>query len=204
MDWLQFVSSVISSLAWPSAVVFLGLVFREQVRALLSKMKTLKAPGGIEADFTERLNEVVEEVKAVPEPANPPAQGAVQLPYKEEHVDDDAQQVYGPVRTSALILDAWRSIENVIYDLSESYQKERPKSGTWLSIINRMNALELVPRPLLKVILNLSALRNKVAHSRFEPDDSAARSYLETSQKVVTSLESIREQIGMLPNQDND
>lgn len=45
MDSLQFTSSVIGSLAWPLVVLALGFMFRDQVKSLLTKLKTLKGPG---------------------------------------------------------------------------------------------------------------------------------------------------------------
>src|SRR4051794_33073976 len=64
MDLLQFISTMTGHLAWPLAAVLLGFMFREQVRKLLDKMKSLKAPG-IEASFAEQAQVIAIEAKRV-------------------------------------------------------------------------------------------------------------------------------------------
>ncbi|HVZ44597.1 MAG TPA: hypothetical protein VHA82_12375 [Ramlibacter sp.] len=197
MDWLQFIASVIGSLAWPTAAVVLGFMFREQVRKLLDKMKTLKAPGGIEAAFTEQVSEVAAEVKYIPEPASSAKKenAVATVPYQEQSADDLAGYLVGPIRPTAAILDTWRSIEAYIYELYRAYWHEEPKSGTWLSIVKGFNNFEIFSDELLKIVLDMGRLRNQVAHSRFEPDEDAARDYVSTAQRVLATLAGVRERI---------
>ncbi len=50
VDWLAFVASLIASLAWPLAIIFVVLVFRGELRGLLARLQRAKAPG-FEASF---------------------------------------------------------------------------------------------------------------------------------------------------------
>src|SRR5688500_7471478 len=64
MDWFQFLSSLVSSLAWPVAVLVLGMLFKAQVKELLAKMTTFKGPG-IEASFGVQVQEVRADAKQI-------------------------------------------------------------------------------------------------------------------------------------------
>src|SRR5438105_2158897 len=59
MTGWQFAASVISSLAWPVAVVVLAIVFRAPLRRLVSgDVRRWKAgPSGLEVEFSEPLDE---------------------------------------------------------------------------------------------------------------------------------------------------
>ena len=45
MDWLQFVSSVIHSLAWPAAVVLAAYFLRSQIGQVIPRIRSVKGPG---------------------------------------------------------------------------------------------------------------------------------------------------------------
>ena len=58
MDWLQFWSSIVSSLAWPVCAVLISLVFRKKLGELLAKITKLELPGGISTEFDRGLANV--------------------------------------------------------------------------------------------------------------------------------------------------
>jgi hypothetical protein len=57
MDWLQFISSIINSLAWPAAVVVFLLIIRKRLGGLVERLIELHLPGGAKAIFKEALAE---------------------------------------------------------------------------------------------------------------------------------------------------
>src|SRR5260370_22563004 len=65
MNGWQFGASVIGSLAWPTAVVLLAVVFRRSVGQLLTgDVKRWKAgPSGLEVEFQESLPAIRQEVQ---------------------------------------------------------------------------------------------------------------------------------------------
>src|SRR5437660_1641891 len=73
MDWKQFSASVISSLAWPIALVAVVLIFRERLENLLKQVKKIGA-GGVNLELSEQVaavrdaGEVVEAEQNVPPP----------------------------------------------------------------------------------------------------------------------------------------
>ncbi|MBB2959824.1 hypothetical protein [Methylobacterium sp. R2-1] len=57
MDWLQFFSSIIASLAWPSVVALLLILLRSQLASLAQRLEELTLPGGAKASFKELIQE---------------------------------------------------------------------------------------------------------------------------------------------------
>jgi hypothetical protein len=66
MDTKQFIASLVSSLAWPAAVLGIVLLFRKQLADLLTgPLRRLKAgPGGVELEFERILPKVQAQVAA--------------------------------------------------------------------------------------------------------------------------------------------
>ena len=212
MDWLEFISSVVGSVAWPSAAVFLGFMFREHVRKLLDKMKSLKAPG-IEASFTEKVEEVAVEAKKVeakkteeivvePTKTDVPHGAAVEADHDSEYMSNrekylrwyGGHTVFERERPAALVLNAWNSLEMRIKELLSAHEVHcvgGPDEAIWalygkpFDVINEQTA---------GVLQNLLKLRNQVAHVEFEPDRAAALSYVRAARDMEMTLDRLLEQ----------
>jgi len=104
MTVLEFIASLVGSLAWPLAAVLIAALFRSQISALMRKLRTLSF-GSAQADFSEKLDQLeVESEAAVP------AQGDV-----PEAPDLSARfQQLLAVSPAAAILDSWREIEDEV------------------------------------------------------------------------------------------
>lgn len=55
MDALQFLSSIVSSLAWPAVVAYLLFLVRAQLGSLAQRLTELSLPGGTKAVFQTQL-----------------------------------------------------------------------------------------------------------------------------------------------------
>ncbi|MFL6672916.1 MAG: hypothetical protein ACJ8LG_06470 [Massilia sp.] len=55
MDWMEFVSSMTGSLAWPVAAVAIVYGFRDGILKRLPDLSSLTLPGGISAEFKREL-----------------------------------------------------------------------------------------------------------------------------------------------------
>lgn len=194
MDWLQFSSSVIGSLAWPIAVIVLGVMFREQFKALLAKVKHAKGVG-IELDFAEDVKRIVaegEQVKqeALAVPAPPEGMG-LPVPNAEEQ----REELYALLRErpAALILDSWRDVEKAAHDviselgLQEGTRFRRsPAASKWATLLQTHGALSHEEAALLA---DLRTLRNKVAHAvDWEPVVTDALDYHRTASLLTSVL----------------
>jgi len=64
MEWVKAISELISSLAWPSTIVILVILFRSQIRQRLSSLTEVKYPGGsITMKEIERLEASLEQTR---------------------------------------------------------------------------------------------------------------------------------------------
>jgi hypothetical protein len=55
MDWKSFIASIVGSLAWPSVVVTLLILLREQIGSLAEHLQELSLPVGARASFEKQL-----------------------------------------------------------------------------------------------------------------------------------------------------
>jgi hypothetical protein len=187
-------------------VLAIAIMFRKEVKDLLAKMKSLKAPGGIEAAFIEKVEAVSIESKRVEAPLAPEAKSAQPIPTAEKQHprrevheltewrrrhEESVARVMGE-RPVAMVLDAWNQVESLIRDLVVA-------SDTGCGVHSAENAIMklveipwgVIDKPTAEVLLNLLALRNQVAHVEFEPDKTAARDYVRSAQRMVKHLEGL-------------
>jgi hypothetical protein len=182
MDWLQFTASVVGSLAWPIAVVIVGVMFREQFESLLRKVKHAKG-AGIELDFSEDVRKLA--VEAVEVKADLPK-------FSEEDLTKPGfRRVDQFDRPNALILTAWAQVESTLLDFIAARGVYIPPNdtdnvNTWISAIDTERVL---PAGIVVMVRELLDLRNRVAHTPdYEPTRLDALRYLEAAQAVLTSV----------------
>lgn len=99
---MEHLVEIIKALAWPVSVVWLGYIFRGEVRQLLSRMSSFKYKG-LEANFERELAEAEDKAKAIPAPSDtPPGQTQPQ-----------AEQLFriAEVSPRAAVVEAWTLIE---------------------------------------------------------------------------------------------
>src|SRR5258708_3885511 len=108
VDTDQFIASLVSSLAWPAAVLLIALAFRKQIAQLLTAgpLKRLKL-GAVEAEFERRTAEVETKLEASPEPyeASEAVRGAT-VSHELAPVAD--------VSPSAAVLEAFARVQEVL------------------------------------------------------------------------------------------
>src|ERR1017187_6632289 len=110
MDWLQFIASLIGSLAWPAAMVLVVLLLRRAIFRVLPRLRRLKY-GDAEAEFGEKLAQVEEEIAELPAPTS--------LPKK---VDPTEQRLVdmGDFSHNSAVFVAWLSIKPAILNLGRA------------------------------------------------------------------------------------
>ncbi len=94
MDWLQFLSSVVGSLAWPAIVLALVVLLRAPVTRVLLTLTRLKYKD-LELDFGRELKQLEEQAKAIevkpqqPKALPPAPKGSAQLLAEAERLAQD-------------------------------------------------------------------------------------------------------------------
>ncbi|MFL9940378.1 hypothetical protein [Paraburkholderia graminis] len=197
MDSLTFVSSLFKSLAelasawsWPLAVGFCAYLFKAEIRAKLKDIRSFKAPGGFEANFTEELAEVEatfdSDVRIQLEGVA--AQG--RIGDLGVAIDNGAVQA----NPAGVIMVAWRDLELELRRLasdSVTFNPTGTKSRRAISaVVNELHQKEVLDSNQVEVLKHLQRLRNKAAH---EPDavlsKEAVDRYTALARRMLFELE---------------
>lgn len=188
---MEYVVHIIDSIAWPAAVIWLGYLFRSDLRKLLGRVTSLKYKD-VEASFEKELAAAEEEArKALPkkekplsladeEPVYPP-------PYDERYerllrIADESPR--------AALLEAWVEVEA---SLSEAAERNGIQNTRRIS--PRKVVLELIntggyAKTLLPFFEDLRGLRNEAAHApHFVPTSKQTRRYLQMAIELALTLQ---------------
>lgn len=176
---LSFISELIASLAWPLAVLLLGLLFQRKINTLLGSMKRLKAPG-IEAEF----NELVEDAES-------------NLADEKQAVVSEPSEVsprilkYLQVDKKYAVIAAWLEIEGKLLKLAEQmnvldYTARKPNAFRDV-ILRRLE----FPEGIVEAIRDLRSARNAVAHANAnDMTESSVIKYLQIATEINGFLDS--------------
>ena len=58
MEMAKIILQYIQALIWPGIVVFIAILFKNDISALLGRIKSAKLPGGVSFDLNEKIQEV--------------------------------------------------------------------------------------------------------------------------------------------------
>jgi hypothetical protein len=155
MDTKQFIASLVSSLAWPAAVVCIVLLFRARLAQLLSdNLRRLKA-GPVELEF-ERL---ISAAQAQIEEAIPAGTAT-------DSIAADLAAVAHTAPTAAVI-EAFARIEGKLRDLLRSAgdASADEKMGV-MALVRQALDQNLITPETANAVEGLSVLRNLAAHGR--------------------------------------
>ncbi len=165
MDILTFISKILDSVAWPTAIVFIVILLRDKIGIVLTEYQNLKVKY---KDIEVNLNKTMESVER-----------KVEIAAKEENISLEIIESpklmklakYSP---RAAILESWIEFEELLYSLLEKvgYSKERP-GGVRGKIIRRpLKEVEDILKDkgalndrLASLILEIKHVRNSAVHA---------------------------------------
>jgi len=153
MDWMQFVSALVSALAWPAAVVTVVCLLKNPILGLIPKIRSFKY-GEFHVDLTKELKAVQDSLPGKPqvsgdEKAPLPTPVALQLA---------ALSPRGAILHSWLEVEA--AVDNLVNELGIEFSAK-------VSPVVKMRTLldERVIDPLIySTFLQLSKVRNDAVH----------------------------------------
>lgn len=200
---LQFISSMVSSLAWPALVLVLVLIMRKPLKDLFSndrRMKSFAAGAtGLRIEYaleeaqTELAKAQVERPPLLPPPsvdASPPAQ---QGPLYE-------------VSPPAAVLESFARLEQALRQaLREhpSYLSGGSQPRSTRQLIRRAVQLDVLSEPEGKAFEELAQIRNYTAHGEAEEiTEGAAQRFTEIAADLMASISAWRS--AHPPLRDND
>ena len=180
-DVLDFIGSLVASLAWPVAVLLILLVFKSVITKLVDSLKErmpwiehVKTPWGEAAWREADVNKLASNVKTS-------LQEHHSVPGTDEETDVSVK--LARIKPSAGVVDAFMGIEHQVveyYSLSDGPPTSLPIMAF------RMDSD--VPRDLRGVVDKLAQLRNAAAHGRGDISEESALTYIATVHQVTSEL----------------
>jgi hypothetical protein len=159
MDTRQFIASLVSSLAWPGAVVGIALLFRRQLAQLLTgPLRRLKA-GPVEFEFERIISTVQAQIEPSP-PSHPPKPAAI---------GSATSDLAATARTmpTAAVIDAYARLERQLHDLLQSAGDPKADDGlSAVALAHRAADKGLLTPETVNALEGLAVLRNLAAHGR--------------------------------------
>ncbi len=150
--------TIIGTLAWPITTIIVVVLLRKPLSQLLTTLKTLKYKD-LELEFEREASRILAEAERdLPEP---------QIEHSRHSEDSGIRYSLGGDDDPAKdILGAWRKFELFLHELAMS--NNIGAANNVRAVVNSLEKQQIIKPEVAEVILNLSALRNRVAHSREE------------------------------------
>ncbi|MBK5415033.1 DUF4145 domain-containing protein [Pseudomonas sp. TH31] len=150
MDWLQFFSSIVSSIAWPAAVVMLAYLMRNPLAKLIPLIRTLKYKD-LQIDIGEQLEAVREQVDAKGE--------TPEIATQEPPLSFQSLAKADP---RAAVLSAWIPVETELNDISRKMGMDlRSSTIRILAALYQANVLDELT---FNTLQKLRHIRNTAVH----------------------------------------
>lgn len=192
MSWMEFLASLVNSLAWPATLLVVAILSRRPLARTLraAVLRRLKAgPGGVELEWDRALAEAQTELALEPRPS----EAAASLESIGETENDflDEMRQLARISPEAAVMESYRRVEQELRPLLEARVPPPSKRRRWSSLIPlarqavQSNVLQPHEVALLK---DLSALRNASAHQLVELDESRALAYADLAWDVLTTV----------------
>lgn len=162
MDWLTFIAEIIKAAAWPIAAVAIALIFREQLRALLSRIRKGKV-GPAEFEFEQEVRVLAEGA-----PDALPAPSAVSAPVVS----------LATTNPRAAILEAWLGVDSSAQRLAFRDNKLVPRNP--VSTARLLDKHQLLEHQDIALFNDLRALRSQATHDiDFSPSPESVIQYVQ-------------------------
>ena len=188
MGWLQFLASIVDSLAWPATIGVAAYLLRNPLLELLPNLRHLKYKE-LELRFGERLERLEQELEQEPPPEQVAPPSDLQL------AADERFDALAEVSPSSAVLEAWIDVERIMRELALRNNIQERRGRSVLYITRVLKSQEIISPRLAALIDDLRGLRNVAAHPSVERRISSieARRYKEVVDQVRDELQSLLE-----------
>lgn len=181
MSWLDFISRMTGSLAWPLAAVIGVLVFRRPITNLLAHapLKRFKA-GPIEVEIDRSLAEAETTLEAG---------GVIPPPVVSEGMLVDELSVEAVRVPAVAILEAHHAVERELRDMVASLDIQAPESVGAVRLARLAAQAGAISEESVRAVDTISVLRNLIAHGGArEVTKEQAQEYLTFADAVLIAL----------------
>ena len=171
---------IIKAIAWPVSIIWLGYIFRVEVRQLLSRLSTVKYKD-VEASFGKDLAEAEINAKKV----------NLSKLEATEQVTSQKEQLFriADISPRAAVVEAWTLIETAVLKKGltsgSTIQRTNPKM-----IVEYLSKSGKFSHDSLNLIEQLRLIRNRASHMPdFAISQSEAERYLELAAQSAAVIE---------------
>lgn len=202
MGWMEFVSSMTGSLAWPLALVIVAIVFRSHIVGLFRRVEEIGF-GGATAKLGRELDKAEQIATTIPEP---PAEHELEDPAlpmdaaEPQQAEDDQPRHHSDIKpanrteqhfrineetfedllgisSSAAILEAWAPVERALHRLARDHGWTERKSQRTppAGLAEDLANKGKLPITVVTMIVELQRIRGLAAHQREVTTQDAIR-----------------------------
>jgi hypothetical protein len=182
MDFLNFISNLIDSIAWPLTVIATAYILRNSLENLIQPLNKLKY-GELEIEFAEEVEAIERSaIEKLPD---------LQESQSQANTRNEILKLI-PISPKAAIIEAWKNLESISIKASEHanidlHEKSFKKPLYIASALERNGVIDTEAKQLFK---KLRELRNEAVHyEKMNLSPEEALSYLNTSLKLANSIE---------------
>lgn len=192
MDWLTFISKFIESMAWPVAVVLLGLIFRKEVAEMLPFLRKVKA-GPLEAEFEAATEQLLASTAELTVTERKP--GIPLIENMSSLKDTASMHLAARSEPTATIIEGWSKLDGELHQLGRQTGVNQDPLISQTKLYREIMDSEVLPKEIRSLVQDLRYLRNQVAHSKFFPTPESAQNYLVLVESVVELIRNYRKNL---------
>jgi hypothetical protein len=159
MSWMQFVASIVGSLAWPLVVIAFLVLVRRQLAGLMERIQEVTVPGGGKAVFEKRLEMVRRQATAVVLEASANPASGENINGSDESVLEMANAI-----PQHLITAAYADIEKALVKVRPNLRKVR--DGSIEDVVGYLYGRGVISRTMRTLFEELAATKKYVMSSQ--------------------------------------
>lgn len=177
---MEHLVELVKAIAWPAAAIWLGYLFRTELRQLLGRVSAVKY-GDVEASFGQNLDKAEKDAQGIVSPKSEVSE--------EELSKKELLLRIAEVSPRAAVVEAWTLIEmaamkNGIWS-GAAIKRTNPKM-----ILDHLEASGKFSPVSLKLVQQLKQIRNQATHlPDFAITQSEAERYLDLAIKSAAVIE---------------
>ncbi len=181
---MEYFVKIIDSIAWPVAIIWLGYLFRNDLKTLLGRISTLKYKD-LKADFRGTLNDVETEAKKI-------GSDTVTKSLKSEQGNERYYRLMrlSEISPRAAILETWLEVETELLKLCDR-ANFNPNHRNGYRLVQEMVANDILPENILPLIDGLRKLKNEAVHLPEFGFDEEGKRYLSVAIGISNLLETV-------------
>lgn len=172
MDWLEFVSSLVASLAWPGAVVAVAVVFRRQIRDLLSSGLHRVKAGPFEAEWNLAEQRVPTSLRVA----------------AKQHDADSVEAASAAISPRSAILARHGELVARLGAAVTGKLGPQPADQSLGELIDVAETEGLIDAKTKDALVGLSVMRNLAAHDAGDVDSEKASEFMALADAVEYAM----------------